>query len=201
MTHLNRALAGPCVALTLFAATSAFAQPLATPAAAPQEPARAGLILVGEAGMDHAHPAGIAVETPWMRQPPPGAKVAGAYLTIANTGDTADRLVGGSATFATRVEVHEMKTENGMMMMNEVEGGLEIAPGATVDLAPGSYHLMLMGLTSAPGAGETVPMSLTFEKAGTIDVMVEVAPMGAMRAPEGHAGAGHGHGAMKHAAD
>ena len=138
----------------------------------------------------------LTVSTAWMRQPPPRANVAGAYLTVVNSGDTDDRLIGGKAAFAERFEVHEMSMANGVMTMGEVEGGLTIPAGGTVALAPGGYHIMLMGLTEAPTRGESVPVTLTFEKAGTVDVMMTVAPIGAaspagaMKHGEGHKGHG-----------
>lgn len=138
-------------------------------------------------GHGDAHAAApIAIAAAWIRQPPPGAAVAGAYLTIENSGSEPDRLLGGSTPFAARFEVHEMKTKNGMMQMQEVEGGVPVPAGATVELAPGGYHIMLMDLSEAPVAGARVPMSLTFEKAGTIEVMADVAPMGATSAPAAH---------------
>ena len=145
---------------------------------------------------DEASAAGpIDVEAAWMRQPPPGADVAGAYLTIRNDGDEADRLLGGSVAFADRFEVHEMAMDQGMMQMREVEGGLEIPAGETVELTPGSYHIMMIGLSGAPKAGDTVPATLTFERAGDVEIELSVASMGASKAPE------HDHGAMHPKAD
>ena len=66
-------------------------------------------------------------------------------MTIQNKGATPDRLTGGSADFAT-VEIHEMKSENGVMEMREVTGGLAIPAHGSVGLAPGGYHLMLTHL-------------------------------------------------------
>jgi copper(I)-binding protein len=78
------------------------------------------------------------------------------------------------------VEIHEMKMEGNVMRMRELEHGLEIKPGATVALAPGGFHLMMMGLKAPLKQGEKVPVTLTFEKAGSIDVELEVKAMGAM---------------------
>lgn len=147
----------------------------------------------GHGGRDMADTGGtMHVETPWMRQPPPGAAVAGGYMVIRNTGTEADRLVGGAVPFAERFEIHEMAMDNGMMQMREVEGGLAIPAGGSVDLAPGAYHIMLMGLTDAPKAGDTIPMTLEFEKAGTVEVELMVESMGATRPSGSHDGHAHG---------
>src|SRR5271154_7407283 len=83
----------------------------------------------------------IVIEKPWARATPKGAEVGGAYMTIENKGATPDRLTGGSADFAT-VEIHEMKSENGVMEMREVTGGLDIPAHGSVGLAPGGYPLL-----------------------------------------------------------
>ena len=72
-----------------------------------------------------------------------------------------------------------MLTEGGIMKMHEVEGGLEIKPGQTIELKPGGYHLMFMDLTGAPKQGDEIPGTLTFAKAGTVSVVFPVAPIGA----------------------
>src|SRR5690606_11444702 len=79
----------------------------------------------------------IEIEAPWTRATPGGAKVAGGYLMITNKGSAPDRLIGGSATVAGRLEVHEMSVVDGVMRMRPLKDGLEIAPGATVELKPG----------------------------------------------------------------
>ena len=72
-----------------------------------------------------------------------------------------------------------MKMEGNVMRMREIEGGLAIPPGATVALAPGGIHLMMMGLKEPLKQGERVPVTLVFEKAGSIDVELAVTAMGA----------------------
>jgi len=72
-----------------------------------------------------------------------------------------------------------MKMEGNVMRMRELANGLEIAPGATVTLAPGGLHMMMMGLKAPLKQGEKVPLTLVFEKAGTIDVEIAVEAMGA----------------------
>ena len=129
--------------------------------------------------------AGVKIEKPWTRVTPPGAKVAAGFMTITNTGSQADRLVGGSVSLAKRIEVHEMSMKDGVMRMNEVANGIEIAPGATVVLKPGGYHLMFLGLTAAPKQGEPVKGKMKFEKAGEMAVEFTVAPLGAKSIGDG----------------
>ena len=73
----------------------------------------------------------IVVEKPWARATPKGAEVGGGYVTILNKGAAPDRLTGGAADFAT-VEIHEMKSENGVMQMRELTGGLDIPAHGSV---------------------------------------------------------------------
>src|SRR5436189_497708 len=88
----------------------------------------------------------LVIDQPWTRATPKNAPVAGGYLKITNTGTTPDRLVGGSTNVSKRLELHEMKMDGGVMKMREVRDGLELPPGATVELKPGSYHIMMMDL-------------------------------------------------------
>ena len=126
----------------------------------------------------------LVIETPWSRATPAGAKVAGGYLRITNTGTEPDRLTGASAEIAGRSEVHEMSNENGVMKMRELERGIEIRPGQAVELKPGGLHLMFMDLKSGLKEGETVRGTLIFEKAGTVAVTFRVGGLGARGAPE-----------------
>lgn len=120
----------------------------------------------------------LTITAPWTRATPRGARVAGGYLKIANTGSAPDRLIGGTATFAGRIEVHEMSMSDGIMRMRPLTAGLEIRPGASVELAPGGYHLMLMDLKQQLREGETVAATLRFEKAGAVEVTFRVGGVG-----------------------
>ena len=117
------------VSYALLVCAIAFAAVTAAPAAA--EEVKAGDLVITQA---------------WSRATPGGAKVAGGYLTIENKGTAPDRLIGGSAAIAGKFEVHEMTMDEGVMTMRPLDKGLEIAPGKTVKLAPGGYHVMLMDL-------------------------------------------------------
>ncbi len=119
----------------------------------------------------------LVITQAWSRATPGGAKVGGGYLTIQNKGSAADRLIGGSADVADKVQVHEMATTNGVMTMRPL--GLSIEPGKTVKLAPGGYHLMLLDLKSPLKQGDKVPVTLEFEKAGKVKLSLDVQGVGA----------------------
>src|ERR1700694_1767938 len=121
----------------------------------------------------------LVITQAWSRATPGGAKVAGGYLTIQNKGPAADRLIGGSADVADKVQVHEMATTNGVMTMRPLDKGLSIEPGKTVKLAPGGPHLMLLGLKSPLKQGDKVPVTLEFEKAGKVKLSFNVQGVGA----------------------
>jgi copper(I)-binding protein len=129
----------------------------------------------------------LVIAQPWTRATPGGARIGGAFLTIENRGSSPDRLVGATADIAGKVELHEMKTANGVMTMRPSEGGMTIEPGKTVKLAPGGYHLMLFDLKSPLKQGDKVPVTLQFEKAGKVTVSLDVQGVGAP-GPGGHAG-------------
>src|SRR5260370_34542585 len=112
----------------------------------------------------------LEIGQPWARATPPSAPAGGGFLKITNTGSTPDRLVSASSPAAELVQVHEMKMDGSVMRMREVEKGLEIPAGGSVMLAPGGYHLMMMGLKAPFKQGASGPVTLVFEKAGKIDV-------------------------------
>ena len=120
----------------------------------------------------------IVIQKPWAPATPKGADVGAGYLTIRNNGAAPDRLTGGSADFAS-VEVHQMKTEGGVMKMEEMKDGLNVPPHSSVGLAPGGYHLMFTHLTHPLTKGETIKATLNFEHAGPIEVAFPVLGVGA----------------------
>jgi len=117
---------------------------------------------------------------PYARPTPPGARTGGAYFTIRNAGHAGDRLLRVSSHVAASAELHAMQMDGNLMKMRALPS-LDIPAGATVTLASGGYHVMLVGLAHPLAAGSHVPLTLTFEKAGSIDVSaaVEAAPIGA----------------------
>lgn len=120
----------------------------------------------------------LKIEHPWARATVPSAKVGGGYLTIVNSGSTADRLVSVSSDLTAKTEIHEMSMKDGVMSMKQVEGGIEIPAGGTVALEPGSYHVMFMGIDRQLKEGEIYKGKLTFEKAGELPIEFKVEPIG-----------------------
>lgn len=120
----------------------------------------------------------LHVSNPYARATPPGAKTAGAFMFIENQGREPDRLVGAASPAAGLAQIHEMKMDGGIMRMQAVKS-VELKPGATVELRPGGYHVMLEDLKQPLKEGEQIPLLLTFEKAGTMEIKVNVGAMGA----------------------
>lgn len=100
--------------------------------------------------------------------------VGAVYFDVRVTG-AGDALIAAGAEIAEDAQLHEIATVDGSATMREVEGGIAIAPGGSVSLRPGGYHVMLLGVAEAPAAGETFALTLEFERAGrvTVDVAVE----------------------------
>ena len=130
----------------------------------------------------------LVITQAWSRATPSGAKVAGAYLTVENKGTAPDRLLGGGGDVAGRVEIHEMTMDNGVMKMRPLDKGLAIEPGKTVKFAPGGYHLMLLDLKTQFKQGDKVPVTLEFEKAGKVQLMLDVHGVGAQAPGGDHSG-------------
>lgn len=116
----------------------------------------------------------LEIHHPWTKATVEGQPVGGGFMKITNTGTEADRLVSISSDAAGMIQLHEMKVEDGVMKMSEVPGGIEIPAGQTVELKPGALHVMFMGLKAPFKEGETVKATLTFEKAGTIEVEFKI---------------------------
>ncbi len=114
----------------------------------------------------------IEVRDAWVRASVPGQKATGAFMKI-KAKDTV-RLVGVASPAAAVAEVHEMKMQGDVMTMRAVSGGLEIAAGKTVELAPGGYHLMLMDLKAPLLKDGSVPLTLVFKDAKGVESRMEL---------------------------
>ena len=137
------------------------------------------LLIVATSSLAFAQGTSIQVEQPWARATPAGASTGAVYLTIANKSHDADRLLGASSDVADKSQIHQMKVVSGTMEMHEVSGGLPVPAGGSVELKPGSYHVMLIGLKKPLKDGETIPLTLDFEKAGKVSITVPIRAMGA----------------------
>jgi copper(I)-binding protein len=143
---------------------------------------------------DGARVGSLDIREPWARATVPGQANGAGYLEVGNTGAASDRLVAVRSDAAEKVEVHTMTMEGGTAQMRPVEGGLEVPAGGKVTLAPGGYHLMFVKLKAPFAAGGSVPVVLTFEKAGEVAVTLPVRPLGGM----GSGGMHHDMGQMNH---
>jgi copper(I)-binding protein len=136
------------------------------------------------AGAAAAQTGQVELKDAWARATPGKAENGAAYLTIVSPG--ADRLVSLSTPVAKKAELHTMTTEGGVMKMRPLDG-LDVPADQPVTLKPGGAHIMLMGLNQPLQAGQSFPLTLSFEKAGQREVTVAVEKLGAM-GPGGHAG-------------
>ncbi|MEO1112380.1 MAG: copper chaperone PCu(A)C [Pseudomonadota bacterium] len=137
----------------------------------------------------------LSLSKTWTRATPPKARAGGGFVEIVNSGSQDDRLISASSGVAKKVELHEMSVTDGVMKMREMEGGIDIPAGETVTLKPGGLHIMFMGLNAPFEEGTTVPVVLTFEKAGDVEIELDVAKMGAKSMKHGH---DHDHGSHDH---
>ncbi|MEC7761470.1 MAG: copper chaperone PCu(A)C [Pseudomonadota bacterium] len=136
-------------------------------------------ILLGAAVAAFAMPAfadsEITITDAYARAAGMNAMAGAAFFVIENTGDEDDRLIGASSDIAARVELHtHIEGEDGVMQMRQVEDGFPVAAGSTHVLERGSDHVMFMGLNGSMAQGDTVKVTLMFEKAGEIEVEIPV---------------------------
>lgn len=122
--------------------------------------------------------AAVIVDNPWARATPPGAKIAGGYMVIRNTGPAPDRLIDATSPVSERVEMHVSSEENGIMKMRQQEN-LPVPAGGRLELKPGGGHLMFVGLKRPLKQGESVPLLLRFERAGEIRTDLHIQAIGA----------------------
>jgi hypothetical protein len=138
----------------------------------------AGLLLLGASVAAAQTGPVIAVSDPWARRAPAahgqGQTANGAvYMTIANRGSQADALVSAASDAAKVVELHEVRNEGGVMAMRPIPS-MPLPAGGSLELKPGGYHVMLLGLTRHLHAGDKLKVTLTFEKAPPITVEAAV---------------------------
>ena len=121
----------------------------------------------------------LTIKNAWIRPTPPGATVSALYAEIANVGSADDRLLGASSPAARTLEVHESLSQAGMMQMRRLQQGLAVPAHGAVTLAPGGFHIMFIELAQPLAPGALVPVTLRFQRAGEISLVVRVGDVGA----------------------
>lgn len=134
----------------------------------------------------------LTIEYPWSRQTAPRAKTGAGYLTVINRERQDDRLMGGTTPVADRLEIHSMTMDRGIMRMRPVATGLPIPAGGKVELKPGGYHIMLIGLKAPLKKGDRIPAVLNFAKTGQVKVAFKVESIGASAPTAGKEAGGYG---------
>lgn len=141
------------------------------------QPIAALILSLALSGVAHAQ---VAVDAPWVRASVPQQTATGAFMRLTASRDL--RLIGARSDAAQTTEVHEMAMQGQMMRMRQV-AALPLPRGQAVALAPGGYHVMLIGLKRPLSAGEQVTLTLVFEDAGgkrsEQTVQAPVRPLGA----------------------
>jgi len=134
----------------------------------------AALALAGTLAHAHSFKIGaIDIGHPYARATAPGQPTGGGYLKLENKGGGDDRLLSARAGVSASVELHSMAMEGDVMRMRQVDG-VALPAGKTVELKPGGFHLMFVGLKAPLKDGDKFPMTLKFEKAGEVEVTVNV---------------------------
>ncbi len=128
-----------------------------------------------------AQPPAVAVTEAWSRATTGAGQTAAVYVTV--TAAQPDRLTTVSTPAASMAELHQSRMEAGVMQMRAVPGGLAVTPGTPIHMAPGGYHIMLMGLKQPLKLGDHVAVTLSFEHAGPITADALVAGPGASAPP------------------
>lgn len=123
----------------------------------------------------------IKIDHPWSRATVAGIPNGVAYFVLENKGDSDDRLVSAASPVAAKVELHTHLKEGEIVRMRQVDA-VDIPAGETVALEPGSFHVMLMGLKEPLEQGDSFPLTLEFDQAGSVTVDVTIDLMGSSKA-------------------
>lgn len=137
------------------------------------------VLMTAGSALAHGYKVGaLSIQHPWSRETAVGQKVGGGFMVINNAGKAEDRLVSASTPVAEEVQLHTMTMDGGVMRMRQVEGGIVVPAQGKLELKPGSFHVMFMGLKRPLAEGERFPVTLRFQKAGAIKVDFAVQPVG-----------------------
>ena len=120
---------------------------------------------------------GLSLRAPWARPNAALLTQVGGFFTLTNTG-AADRLVAAASPLAEKVEIHAIQVVGPDIRMRALPDGLPIPAESTIELKPRGYHLLLMGLEAPPAVGSKLPVTLTFEQAGRMEIELTVGEPG-----------------------
>lgn len=132
-----------------------------------------GLVWTGTTAAQEYKAGSIQITRPWAPPTPPNLRTGVVYMLVANEGKEIERLLSAASPVAERVEMHINEFEGNIARMRQIPA-VEIAPGQQVTFRPGGLHVMLLGLRGPLRRGEPFPLSLTFEKTGTVEIRVAV---------------------------
>jgi hypothetical protein len=119
----------------------------------------------------------IGIAHAWARATSATAKTGAAYLTVTNKGPNDDRLVAVASQVADKAELHTTLMDNNVMKMRPL-AAVDVKAGGQAELKPGGMHIMLIGLKAPLKVGDKFPVTLSFEHAGKIEIMVTVEKAG-----------------------
>ena len=130
-------------------------------------------LIAGFAAADEARLGGLEISDAWARASIGPGLVGVAYFTLHNEGAAPAELLAMTTPAASEAKLHTTKMEDGVMKMRPLKD-LTVAPGETLQLAPGGSHVMLMGLAKPLEEGSSFPLTLDFGEAGPVELWVEV---------------------------
>jgi hypothetical protein len=116
----------------------------------------------------------VAVADAWALVSPKGSKVAAGYFIVANGGIESDRLIAAKSPRAARTEIHEIALDGNVAKMRPLDNGIEVPSGGSTTLQEDGLHVMFLDVDAPFTEGETIPVTLIFEKAGHVDVTMKV---------------------------
>jgi periplasmic copper chaperone A len=120
----------------------------------------------------------MAIDRAWGRIVP-GSRTGSVYLRIRNNGEEVDKLISVASAAAERAMLHSTSMANGVASMAAVTAGIAVPAGGSVTLKPGGTHIMLLGTRADLKVGDALPIHLTLERAGAVDITVQILPLGA----------------------
>lgn len=116
----------------------------------------------------------IEIRKPWARAASHDSSMAGGFLTLFNKETAPDRLVSASSPAADKIEIHAIQVVGADIDMRPLENGISLHGGLSVTLKPRGYHLLMTGLKAPLVVGDSVPVTLVLEKAGSVEIALKV---------------------------